>query len=94
MRNHSSDDNEWVKEAAYRQLGSFIGTFYLYDSGSINHKLLIEFCRITDPDILDCFNTENELYQVCATSFIAVLRTFGASKWPDLHKLFLLFIKH
>ena len=49
MLNLLKDTNKWVRASAYKNLGKFI---YCLKGLKINEKLVLEFCRMVDADIV------------------------------------------
>jgi len=49
MLNLLKDGNKWVRASAYKNLGKFI---YELKGMKINEKLIHEFCRMVDPDVV------------------------------------------
>lgn len=83
------DTNKWVKVASYKELGRFINTL----SGlNISEKLYENYCQMTD-NTLNSLSPDNEIIISCAFNFPAVLQAFGASRWPQMSKMFLLMMK-
>jgi hypothetical protein len=49
MLNLLRDSNKWVRASAYKNLGKFI---YELKGLKINDTLILEFCRMVEPDVV------------------------------------------
>ncbi|KAM3146855.1 hypothetical protein pb186bvf_001009 [Paramecium bursaria] len=85
MQQFIKDPNKWVKASAFMNLGKFISKF---TDQPPSDALLTEFCRITNKDIHEYFDSEEQLLIISSSYFPAVLKVYGKIKWPQLAKLF------
>ncbi|CAD8098728.1 unnamed protein product [Paramecium sonneborni] len=85
------DQNKWVKQHAYKQLGKYISI--ITRSENINDKLLEFYLKMNDSDIRE-LGIDNEIVIECALYFPAVLQVYTEKKWPQLSKLFMKLIIH
>ncbi|CAD8084392.1 unnamed protein product [Paramecium primaurelia] len=85
------DQNKWVKQHAYKQLGKYISI--ITRSENINDKLLEFYLKMNDSDIRE-LGIDNEIVIECALYFPAVLQVYTDKKWPQLSKLFMKLINH
>lgn len=72
-----SDQNKWVKQGAYKNLGKFIMLFE--NDPKPNEKLLEYYLKMVDADVRE-LEQDNEIVIDCAQYFPAVLIIY--KKWP------------
>ncbi|KAM3131474.1 hypothetical protein pb186bvf_016404 [Paramecium bursaria] len=83
------DQNKWVKQGAYKNLGKFIMLFE--NDPKPNEKLLEYYLKMVDADVRE-LEQDNEIVIDCAQYFPAVLIIY--KKWPLMQKVFQKLIVH
>ena len=77
------DPSKLVKQSILQQSGVFIATL---PARAVNDSILKESCSMILSPTGDV-SVDNELKQICAFSFPAVLSVVGPKRWPDIREV-------
>lgn len=77
------DPSKLVKQSILQQSGLFIATL---PARAVNDNILGQFCSMISSPTGDV-SVDNELKQICAFTFPAVLSVIGPKRWPDVREV-------
>eukprot|EP00598_Pedospumella_elongata_P001916 CAMPEP_0184975594 /NCGR_PEP_ID=MMETSP1098-20130426/6808_1 /TAXON_ID=89044 /ORGANISM="Spumella elongata, Strain CCAP 955/1" /LENGTH=832 /DNA_ID=CAMNT_0027498353 /DNA_START=285 /DNA_END=2783 /DNA_ORIENTATION=+ len=80
----TDDPSKLVKQSILQQSGVFIATL---PARAVTDTILGQYCSMITSPTGDV-SVDNELKQICAFSFPAVLSVVGAKKWPDIRNVY------
>lgn len=84
------DPSKLVKQSILQQSGVFIATL---PARAVNDNILGQYCSMISSPTGDV-SVDNELKQICAFSFPAVLSVVGPKRWPDIREVRQWFLPH
>lgn len=79
----TDDPSKLVKQSILQQSGVFIATL---PARAVTDTILGQYCSMITSPTGDV-SVDNELKQICAFSFPAVLSVVGAKKWPEIRQV-------